>query len=485
MLALTLIVISAPTALHAQDTPGPPVSPPAADVAAAPDAEDQSLREEMRALREHMAAQQQELARQGAELEAMRAERAQPSADEAGLDAEVDALLASEQDARVDEIAEGDKLKLYGFMDVGLQKNWGGLMDTGIAPSTASTFLLGNVNLYIDAIPTPDWRALVEVRFTNLPQGGDYFDKETGQVSRVVSEAQDTSAVHGGLTGIGLNGLILERAHIDFTPSDLINVRAGVFLTPYGIWNVDHGAPVRIMARPPAFISADLVPERQTGVELFGTLHMLPWSLEYHLYASNGRQLGSADFDEDKAIGGRVVLGTRRPFGFRIGASFFTGSSEDVRTTPGVTREGTLGLLKVTEVAFDDVAGAGDIAIDIERLRIRSEIVVLQRLYEDGKRESYGGITRPDSVQTGTYLLVAYELPWYRLEPYVVVEYIRTPLPGIAHGFEVLGGGLNIYLTDATQLRLFATYSRGIVIDGPDPAGFDVKGLGARLVVAF
>ncbi len=415
----------------------------------------------------------------------MRAERAQPSAEEVGADAEVNALLASEQDARVEEIVEGDKLRLYGFMDVGLQKVWGGLMDKGLAPSTANNFLLGNVNLYIDANPTPDWRALMEVRFTNLPQGGDHFEKETGQVSRVVTEVHDTSATHGGLTGIGLNGLILERAHIDYGPSDWLNFRAGVFLTPYGIWNVDHGAPVRIMARPPAFISANLIPERQTGVELFGTAHMLPWSLEYHLYASNGRQLGSTDFDEDKAFGGRVVLGTRRPIGFRVGASFFTGSSEDVRTAPGVTRDGMLGLVKVTQVAFDELAGAGDIALDIDRLRIRSELVVVRRIYEDGKRDSYGGITIPDNVQLGTYLLVAYELPWYRLEPYVVGEYIRSPMPGVADGFEVIGGGLNIYLTDATQLRLFATYSKAIVVDGADPEGVDVKAVGARLVVAF
>lgn len=470
----------------AEAPPSTSTSPPASPepTAAAPAPAEGELRDAFRALEAQVVAQREALAQQRAELQAVRDAQAAAAAD-GGEDAELQALLAqNESDVQLEEMGRVDPLRVYGFMDTGLQRNWGGLFDTGLAPSTANTFVLGNVNVYLDAAPAPNWRSLVEVRFTNLPSGADHMDLSTGQSTRVVTDVQDTTAVHGGLQSIHLNGIILERAQIDYQYSDLLNVRAGVFLTPYGIWNVDHGAPVRIMARPPAFITAGLIPERQTGVELFGTLHMLPWTLDYHAYVSNGRTLGAVDFDNDKAVGGRLVLGTRRPIGIRVGASFFTGSTEDVRSKPGITRLGELGLVPQTLIAFKETAGAGDLSLDIGKLRIRSEIVVTQRIYEDGKRDSFGGVATPDATRMGAYALAAYELP-YGIEPYAVLEYIREPIPTIADGFKVASAGLNLYFTPTTQLRLFAAYTKGFIVDGPDPENFAIKGAGARLVVAF
>ena len=65
------------------------------------------------------------------------------------------------------------KLSIYGFMDFGFNKFYttdrSALLT--LFPSQAGTFVLGNVNLFFDAQPYDKWRALFEVRFTNLPHG--------------------------------------------------------------------------------------------------------------------------------------------------------------------------------------------------------------------------------------------------------------------------------------------------------------------------
>src|SRR5260221_11263132 len=84
--------------------------------------------------------------------------------------------LASRADA-AQAPTEGDtedRFKIYGFTDVGVQRVW---IDPSTAAaqflnsSNATSFVVGDLDLYLDAKPVKNWRSLVEIRFTNAPQG--------------------------------------------------------------------------------------------------------------------------------------------------------------------------------------------------------------------------------------------------------------------------------------------------------------------------
>jgi hypothetical protein len=63
-------------------------------------------------------------------------------------------------------------------------------------------------------------------------------------------------------------GVEIERAWLEYSAHPLFTIRGGQWLTPYGIWIVDHGSPVIIGVRRPFVVGEALIPERQTGVQI-------------------------------------------------------------------------------------------------------------------------------------------------------------------------------------------------------------------------
>ena len=103
------------------------------------------------------------------------ADDAKPSDVEARLaevEAELARIRASSESQMESDIASDTKepvFRLYGFIDMGLQKLWS--TNPVEAAPVSTTFVLGNVNLYFDFHPAQDWSSLIEVRLTNYPQG--------------------------------------------------------------------------------------------------------------------------------------------------------------------------------------------------------------------------------------------------------------------------------------------------------------------------
>lgn len=437
-----------------------------------------ALLERLNALEAEVARQREQLDAQQRALEAQPTEPAEPAADDAAL---ADLIAEAKEDSSA-ATPDEPLLRFYGFADVGLQRLWADDEVAEISPETDKlTFVLGNVNLYLDANPSSDFRFLAEIRFGLFPSGSVSRAKGNWAFGPPIdTNVTDPSAANAFFTSLRWAGVMIERAHIDWTPSDLFNLRAGLFLTPYGIWNVDHGTPTRIMVSEPLFLSSQLIPSQLIGVEAFGTVAFLPWTLGWHMHVSNGRIIGQVDFSDSKAIGGRLYLSTRNPFPFKLGISGYLGDHEDVETTLSV---------RTTNYALNEYALSADLALDVGALRVRSELVVNWQIYEEGKRRVWAGSQSADVMHMGAYLVLAYQLPWAGLEPLAMVEFIRVPVPRlvpVGEGLIMPAVGLNVYFTPTTMLRTQMSVAHGFDFssDPVDTEGFLYQAV-ARLITAF
>src|SRR5947207_3182397 len=112
---------------------------------------------------------------------------------------------------------------------MGLQRLW--VDDKSILghvfPANATTFVIGNVNLYFDAQPVEDWRALVEVRFTNAPLGDTAsYGGLAGTYSRKDTFSYDP---HGTAVNAPMwaGAVVLERAWIEWKEHQEFKLRIG------------------------------------------------------------------------------------------------------------------------------------------------------------------------------------------------------------------------------------------------------------------
>ncbi len=412
---------------------------------------------------------------------------------------EVQALLAAQQqkidelEARVTEVEEQggevveDKLKIYGFTDFGLQRIFAADSFSAIT-DTETSFVIGNLNVYFDAQPIERWRTLFEIRFTNAPNGNLVIGP-TG-ATRTSTFQFDP---HAGVWDAPMWGgyTVIERAHTDYLASQYFNVRVGNFFTPFGIWNVDHGSPVLIPVTPPQIILQSLYPIRQTGLQFYGSAFAGAWELGYALTVTNGRQeLSNFDFDDDKALGGRLFARNDGDVRTQIGLSFYRGNAEDKIVSFPPTGEPTTS----SSWEYDEYSIGADFSLDAGGTRIRTEALVQRQVFEPGKRQPAFGVLGalvPDGYRYSGYLVAAQQLPFLGLEPYLLLEGARLP-GAVSDTLGVLSGGVNIHFTPFTQLKLQAVrvWFWNLRDDPRSAAGFPPEDLNhtiltSRLVVAF
>lgn len=342
-------------------------------------------------------------------------------------------------------------LRLYGWMDMGMTRLWGqpGDLPSVLPAAQAASFAVGNINLYFDFQPTEHWSSMLELRFTNQPDGDVSFN----QLTPVSTSYVDSGApIPWSFTKLG--GVVLERAYIQYRHNDLLQLRLGQFLTPFGIWNVDHGAPTLIAMALPVFMVQLLFPRTLIGIEALGNTQVGNWDLGYVAHVSNGRTLYQHDPTNDKAFGGRIYGRTSRPYRIQLGASAYWGRYSEVTTTLKFVPQVSFSSMEVT--AFDELDLGLDLSLDAGPLRFRTELSRGQYVYETGKRPpdvlGAPGAKTADSVQLDWYGLLAYRLPVWGLEPYLYFEYYKWP-SGAGDGYVAPSAGLNIYVTPSAQLR--------------------------------
>jgi hypothetical protein len=400
-----------------------------------------------------------------AEVEALKAKQEE---------AEATALLSQEAEAST---SGTELLRIYGFMDFGIDKYF--LSDDDalhvLRPTEATTFVFGNLNLYFDANPIEHLRAMVELRLTLSPNGEE---TELGPPIGTSYQRTDTTAFEysdpSSQSALRLGGLYIERAWSEYQFSSLFKLQWGLFLTPFGIWNLDHGSPTLISLMLPEFIASQMVPTRLLGLHLHGSAFFGSWEMGYAVHVTNGRGPIDFDFSEDKAVGARLFFANESDFGrLVLGASGYFGTYLDrVREfSPNAKNY----IEAIDLVDYTEAVAGVDFALDVGGLRIRSEGVLRWVNSNDGKAEPVVTIDGteaylPNRLEYAAYVLAAYRTPW-RLEPYlefetshksaVVPKWAGRGRSGEANtNVYFLSAGLNIELTTHTLLKTQVVWDR-------------------------
>lgn len=373
------------------------------------------------------------------------------SATPSVADAETAMAIKSESDALLLEEETNSPLavRVYGFIDVSyrhafMEKDSPWYIYINRQPS----FYVGNFNLYLDSQISDAWRSLAEVRFTYLPAGAERNSIDRDYIVQTRSESQYADYTDFGRER-AVGGIMLERAQLEYRPNDYLTVTAGQWLSPYGIWVVDHSSPVIIGVFRPFIIGSQLIPERQVG--LLGT-GQVPLGENLDLVGavglSNGRSDWSAfeDMDKNKAVTGRLAL---EYHGF--GEAVLGGAVYRGKDTHGIetidTTSTTNHYLDISQ-QYDEVTYTGDLRWVKGPIHLQTEWLYHEVRYKDRHRPAgIGGTFEADYSEWGGYGLVGYRLPWFEIMPYAKAE--RSPHPaakmlGIASEFVILTGGLNI-----------------------------------------
>jgi hypothetical protein len=299
-----------------------------------------------------------------------------------------------------------DKLNIYGFADLAYQA-WHFSQPLLGAPDTYG-FAAGSLNLYLSKNLTERWRTLAEVRFLYLPNGGN-----DGAGNTTVTTVNDPTSFDRPITW---GGIAIQRAYVEYDVDEHLTIRAGRLLTPYGIWNTDHGSPAIIAAYRPYIIGEQYFPEQQTGIELLGQKLFGEYQVGYHATITNGRSPVDAVSDPDgrPAFGGRLEFSAPWSGTLKLGASGYMGRYTGVAATG------------VTAPSYNERSYGADVQWDHGGLHVQAELIGNDHHYFDSARATNAKGFIPDGRQWGGYALAGYRFDRYwNVMPFSMVEYIR------------------------------------------------------------
>ncbi|HTB71996.1 MAG TPA: hypothetical protein VK762_02070 [Polyangiaceae bacterium] len=427
------------------------------------------------------------LARQQAQIDALVAKSKEQ-------DAQVAALKEQAATASDDSSSFSRLLSFWGFSDL----SFGGMdFDNDhalykVQTPSKLTFFSSGINLYAKSEMTRTLSALVETRLTYSPNG--YASDWPAQIN----VGSTTIQSQGSLTRVDTttrgpysqleyrqDGLLIERAYMEWKPTDWFGARVGRFLTPFGIWNEDHGSPVLIGVDYPQFMNFNIVPIWQLGAEVFGSVELTDdLRAEYALTVANSR--GPEDEYKDltnmKAIGARVKLVYNpEPLLFRIGGYAYYNHYRDtqdniqIQLTPALTLDPayspSFGSYTTVNSAYDETVITGDAEIRIRRLRIIAEFARQTVIYEmptqvDSQDKLLKGVPfnttiyDPSHYGLGGYVMAAYEIPFhtapldFTVMPYAGYDYVAPSTTVPVRNNVQIRGGLNVKPSPYVTLKV-------------------------------
>jgi hypothetical protein len=394
------------------------------------------------------------------------------SAEAASIESELAAGAAA-------EAGKGPMFNIYGFADF----TWTKFI--GLKESEAndwfkpwSSFSVGNLNVYLAGDLGQDWRSLAEIRFLYTPHGVTSLNA-AGENERFDGTATDYADLE---RPIRWGGVEIERAWLEYTPHESLGLRVGQWLSPYGIWNVDHGSPVIISVHRPFVVGEGLIPERQTGLQLYGSFYADATQLGYHLTLSNGRGPIDAyrDLDANKAIGGRLfakndsLLGT-----LTVGVSGYRGKYTDLTGSYGAGPDGAFQYVQTVTNQYEELALAADLKWEYSNALIQGEAMMSDTAYTDDVRpplpfSAQPGFT-PDNRRWGFYGYGGYRTPWWNTMPFVGGEYYFIGNHSYVPSTTAFWAGLNVRPIPRVVLKAqYKHVTSGKLPDGPDPVKYNV-----------
>jgi hypothetical protein len=328
-----------------------------------------------------------------------------------------------------------DKLNIYGFADMAYQ-SWH-FSHPIVGAADTYGFAAGSLNLYLSKNLSERWRTLAEVRFLYLPNGGN-----DGAGHTTVTKVDDPTNFDRPITW---GGIAIERAYVEYDVNANLTIRAGRFLTPYGIWNTDHGSPAIIAAYRPYIIGEQYFPEQQTGVELYGRKLVGDYQVGYHATISNGRSPVDAVSDPDgkPAFGGRLELEAPWSGTLKLGASGYMGRYTGVADTG------------VTPPSYNERSYGVDAQWDHGALHLQAELIGNDHHYLANARATSAKGFVPDGRQWGVYALAGYRFDrLWNVMPFLMAEYIQPIDDTLYDNITGYSGGLNFRPTSNVILKV-------------------------------
>jgi hypothetical protein len=412
-------------------------------------------------------------------------ETGMPAPADADVEAQAAAEMAALQSQTVGAAYASDpiehhRLDFYGFADFSYARILG---DSATASRSTSTFSVGNLNLYMASELGDEWRSLVEVRFLYLPNGG------TPSAS-LLGPSTDTTTYDNSDFGrpVQWGGIKIERVWLERTLHKLLTVRVGHWLTPYGIWNVDHGSPVVIGVGRPFIVGEELFPSSQTGLELYGTADVDRFQMGYHLTLSNGRGPSSSttDLDNNKAIGGRLFLRHESSLGtVAVGAAMYYGQFTNKHLDLGSDAKGQTVMVPVIDSQYDELSLSADLKWQWRGLLVQGEVITNEAAYTPSGRTVSTLPGAPafnsDYRRWGTYGLVGYRLAFLGVMPFAGVGYYKEGSTSYIPKLWDFWLGLNWRPTPRVVLKLEYTNVHFYL----EPQTPDVKMLAAQTAWSF
>ncbi len=350
-------------------------------------------------------------------------------------------LVESQEDEAYGEgLSESERtLDIYGFFDVELfyfdisKEN----AAIGLFPGNLS-FMLNRINLYISSQMTETLSMMLELRFTFLPHA--YEKSYQLPAANMLYERIDTTVIDP-LTGedMVLGGLSIVRANMTWQPFSYLAILVGRYLTPFGIWNLDHGSPVIIPVRPPYLLVRNIIPRAQTGAQVLG--RVFPTNqiyLDYAITISNGRGPTETvyDLDNNKALGFRIK-GTYEKQNFKaaLGGYLYWGEATDI--IKDIDSLDPVRFAVDTKENYTELTGAIDLLLTIFGLRLQGEYIRGAVTYNTRPLKVYPVVNfqspldeyQPDFNKWCTYGLIAYRFRFetnlgkFSLTPFFMYEY--------------------------------------------------------------